>query len=141
MRFQSPQEAEDAFYDALEERDQTKMMAVWDDSTDIALLLPMQPLVTGGEVRNVLRDLLRSDMELQLQVKHIQWVEIGELAIHYVEEQPEGPAGGRVPPLYAVNIYRRRGESEWTMILHQNAPAPPPPGAMPPGVAIPPGMG
>jgi len=141
IRFETAQEAEDAFYDALEERDQTKMMAVWDDSPDIALLLPMQALVTGGKVRDLLRDLLRSAMELELQIKHIQWVEIGELAIHYVEEQPEGPPGSAVPPLYAVNIYRRRGESGWTMILHQNAPAPPPPGAMPPGMSIPPRVG
>jgi hypothetical protein len=134
LTFPTPQEAEDAFYDALEERDQTKMMAVWDDSPDAALLLPMHPLITGGEVRNVMRDLLRSDLELQLKIKHILWVEIGELAIHYVEEHPEGPAGRGAPPLYAVNIYRRRGDNEWTMILHQNAPAPPPPGSMPPGL-------
>lgn len=134
MTFSTAQAAEDAFYDALEERDQTKMMAVWDDSPDIALLLPMQPLVTGGEVRNVLRGLLRSDMAPQLKIKHIQWVEIGELTIHYVQEQPEAPDGRGAPPLYAVNIYRRRGDDEWTMILHQNAPAPPPPGAMPPGM-------
>ncbi len=134
LTFPTPQEAEDAFYDALEERDQTKMMAVWDDSPDIALLLPMQPLITGTEVRNVLRDLLRSNLELRLQIKHLHWVEIGELAIHYVQEQPEGPAGAGALPLYAVNIYRRRSDAEWSMILHQNAPAPPPPGAMPPGL-------
>jgi hypothetical protein len=127
--FQTPQEAEDAFYDALDERDTNLMMRVWDDSPDIACLLPMQPLVVGGEVRTMLRDLLRSDVPIDIQVSHVHWVEIGDIAIHYVEERSNQPGPrGPAPPLFATNVYRRRGESGWTMILHQNSPpAPPPP--------------
>ena len=66
--FATPQQAEDAFYDALEERNDALMMRVWDDSPDIALLLPMQPFIHGGQVRNVIRDLLRSDVPLDIQV-------------------------------------------------------------------------
>jgi hypothetical protein len=62
--FATPQQAEDAFYDALEERNDALMMRVWDDSPDIALLLPMQPFIHGGQVRNAIRDLLRSDVPL-----------------------------------------------------------------------------
>ena len=125
--FQTAQEAEDAFYDALDERNTDLMMRVWDDSPDIACLLPMQPLVVGGEVRNMLRDLLRSDVPIDIHVGHVKWVEIGDIAIHYVEERTSQPSPrGPAPPLYATNVYRRRGESGWTMILHQNAPPPPP---------------
>ena len=129
--FTTPQQAEDAFYDALEERNDALMMRVWDDSPDIALLLPMQPFIYGGQVRNVIRDLLRSDVPLDIQVSHLHWVEIGDVAIHYVEERNNaaGPPGG-VPPLFATNAFRRRGDG-WVMILHQNAP-PPPPESRPP---------
>jgi len=127
MPFETPQEVEDAFYDALDERDPEKMMRVWDDSPDIACLLPMQPLVTGGPVRTMLRDLLRSDVPIDIRVSHLHWVEIGDLAIHYVQEQSNRPGPrGPAPPVYATNIYRRRGEAGWTMILHQNSPPPPP---------------
>lgn len=131
--FQTPQDVEDAFYDALDERNTETMMRVWDDSPDIACLLPLQPLVVGGDVRAMLRDLLRSDAQIDIQVRHVRWVEVGDIAIHYVQERSNQPGQhGPPPPLYATNIYRRRGEAGWTMILHQNSPpAPPPPGAKP----------
>ncbi|MGD8206906.1 MAG: nuclear transport factor 2 family protein [Thiohalocapsa sp.] len=129
--FATAQQAEDAFYDALDERDVELMRQVWDDSPDIALLLPMQPMIIGAPVHEVLGDLLRSDVPLDIQVRHLHWVEVGDVAIHYVEERNNaaGPAGG-APPLFATNVFRRRGAG-WLMILHQNAPPPPP--DMPPG--------
>lgn len=125
--FATPQAVEDAFYDALDERNVELMTRVWDDSPDIACLLPMQPFVHGGEVRTLMRDLLRSDASINLEVSHVQWLEIGDIAIHYVEERSSLPGQpGPAPPLYATNIYRRRGDAGWTMILHQNAPPAPP---------------
>jgi hypothetical protein len=46
-RYASPQDAEDAFYDAIDERNAARLRGVWDDSADIACLLPMQPLLVG----------------------------------------------------------------------------------------------
>jgi hypothetical protein len=115
------------------------MMRVWDDSDDIACLLPMQPFIHGGEVREMMRALLTSDVPLDIAVRHVRWVELGDIAIHYVEEQNTAPGAGPVrqdapsgsaPPLLATNVYRR-GDSGWTMVLHQNAPPPPPPGGPP----------
>jgi len=37
------QEAEDAFYDALEEGDLSQLLAVWAESNDSCCLLPMYP--------------------------------------------------------------------------------------------------
>lgn len=124
--FPTPQACEDAFYDALDERDVARMMRVWDDAPDVACLLPMQPFIHGGQVRTLMADLLRSEAPLNIQVRHVQWVEIGDVAIHYVEEHSAMPGQrGPVPPLYATNVYRRRGEGGWTMILHQNGPPAP----------------
>jgi len=124
--FETPQAAEDAFYDALEARNVNLMSQVWDDSPDVACMLPMQPIVHGVEVRNVMRDLLRSDVPLDLRVSHIRWVELGDVAIHYVEEHNNAPGIPKgVPGIYATNLYRRRGEAGWSMILHQNSPPPP----------------
>jgi ketosteroid isomerase-like protein len=135
--FDTPEAAEDAFYDALDERDVDLMMRVWDSSDDIACLLPMQPFIHGAEVREMMRALLTSDVALDIAVRHVRWVKTGDVAIHYVEEQ-NGAGGGNAPAqgtppapaLLATNIYRR-GDSGWTMILHQNAPPPPPPGGPP----------
>ncbi|MEA3275240.1 MAG: nuclear transport factor 2 family protein [Pseudomonadota bacterium] len=135
--FVSPQDAEDAFYDALDDRDAERMQRVWEDSADIACLLPMQPLVHGGDVHQVWKPLLEGDLRLDIQVRHIRWLEADGLAIHFVEERVSVPGQPQQPPVYATNVYRK-GSAGWRMVLHQNSPTPPPPGAMPPlGMAPP----
>jgi ketosteroid isomerase-like protein len=106
---------------------------VWEDSPDIACLLPMQPLVHGAEIHNAWPPLFEGDMRLDIQVRHIRWLELGEVAIHYVEELVSFPGRPPQPPLFATNVYRK-GADGWRMLLHQNSPAPPPPGSAPPGM-------
>ena len=130
--FETPQAAEDAFYDALEERNLDLMARVWDDAPDVACVLPMQPIVHGAQVRSLMRELLSSEVQLDIKVTHIRWVDLGDVAIHYVEEQNNAaklPPG--MPGILATNVYRHRGDAGWTMILHQNSPPPPPDGPPP----------
>ena len=125
IAFASPQDAEDAFYDAIDDKDLSAMMAVWDDADDVACLLPMRPLAQGrSELQDVWRQLLGAEFDLQIQVHHLRWVEGGDWAVHYLQEEVEAP-GQPQPLVYATNVYRR-GPSGWRMLLHQNSPAPPP---------------
>lgn len=127
-RFATPQDAEDAFYDAIDDQDLAAMMAVWEDSDDIACLLPMTPLVRGQRVREVCVPLLDGHHPVEVRVEHLQWIEMADMALHYVTERVT-PVGQPQPspPIYATNLYRR-GADGWHLILHQNSPAPPPPG-------------
>ncbi len=128
--FATAQDVEDAFYDALEERNAERMASVWGDAPDIACLLPMQPLLHDDEVREVWAPMFAQGGTIDLQVRHIRWVELGDLAIHYVQEWMNPPPGQRAPPpVYATNVFRR-GPDGWNLLLHQNSPTPPPPGAM-----------
>lgn len=128
--FATAQDAEDAFYDALEERNAERMAAVWGDAPDVACLLPMQPLLLGDEVREVWAPMFAQGDAIDLQVRHIRWVELGDLSIHYIQEWITPPQGHRAPPpVYATNVFRR-GPAGWNLVLHQNSPTPPPPGAM-----------
>lgn len=137
IAFATAQDAEDAFYDAIDEHDSARLRSVWDSSPDIACLLPMQPLLHGEQVHEAMAPVMSGELSLDIQVRHIRWIESGDIAIHYVQEQVRVPGRPAQPPVYATNVYRR-GESGWHMILHQNSPAPPPPGAMPPGMGLPP---
>lgn len=124
--FDTAQAAEDAYYDALESRDADLMARVWDDSPDIACMLPMQPIVHGVQVRNMMRELLRSDVPIDIRVTHIRWADLGDVAIHYVQEYNNAAkAPPDAPGIFATNVFRRRGDAGWTMILHQNSPPPP----------------
>lgn len=128
--YANPQDAEDAFYDAIDERDSKRLREVWEDSPDIACLLPMQPLLHGKQVLEAWTPLFGGDFHLDIQVRHVRWLETGDLAIHYLEEQIAVPGRPPQPPVLATNIYRR-GADGWRMILHQNSPSPPPPGPAP----------
>lgn len=135
MPFDSPQDAEDAFYDALEGGDAEAMTQVWESSADIACLLPMTPLIRGPEVLELWRSMFAQGAAFDIQVRHLGWIEGGDLALHLIEERiamPPDPAGGRtaqpIPPVYGSNLFRR-GADGWRLVVHQNSPAPPPPGA------------
>jgi len=131
MGHETPQAAEDVFYDALEEGDLDRLMAVWDEADDLALLLPMQPLRQGRvAVRETFRQLFAAVGGIDIQATHLQWLSWGDTALHLLEEQVAGPDRRLAPPVYALNLYRRTATG-WRLVLHHNAPTPPPPGTVP----------
>jgi ketosteroid isomerase-like protein len=127
-KFATPQEAEDAFYDAIDEADIQTMMAVWDESDDVLCLLPMMPAHRGRHaIRATWENILQSGSPLEIQINHLSWIEHGDFALHLVEELfavPDEPAPQRI---YATNIYRK-DEHGWRLLMHQNSPTPPAPG-------------
>lgn len=128
--FTTPQDAEDAYYDAFEEGDLPKLLAVWDDTNDISCLLPMQALAQGRTaVTEAFAQLLSGGRGIALSVTHLHWIETHDVAIHLVEETAQDTAPGGPPPVpvYASNIYRKDNRG-WRLIVHQNTPTPPPPG-------------
>jgi ketosteroid isomerase-like protein len=129
----TPQAAEDAFYDALEAGNLDQVMAAWDAGDDIACLLPMQEIARGRKaVQETFRRLFQGMGGLDIQVNHLHWALWADTALHVVEERLTGPDDRPGPAVYAVNVYRRRGDV-WHLVLHQNAPAPPPAGVLQPG--------
>jgi len=134
--YDTPQEAEDAFYDALEEGDLKQLLSVWAESEDICCLLPMYPLVRGRPaVEDVFAHLLSRGTGVSLGINHLHWIESGDVAIHHVEEvlQDVPPDRAPPPPFYGTNIFRR-DSSGWHLLLHLNSPTPAPP---PPEMVMP----
>ncbi|WP_316367999.1 YybH family protein [Candidatus Thiodiazotropha sp. CDECU1] len=134
--FATPQDAEDAYYDAIEEKDLQALMAVWDESEDVLCLLPMMAAQRGKEaISKVWDPLMQGDIGLDIQTKHLAWIETPELAIHLVEELVKGPGQTEAQPVYATNIFRKSGLG-WKLLMHQNSPTPPPPGLHIPGMEM-----
>ena len=127
--YDSPQEAEDAFYDALDEGDLKQMLSVWAEADDICCLLPMHPMILGREgVTDVFTQLFSQGHGVSLSIAHLGWIETDNIAIHQVEETIEDPPADRhtPPPFYGTNIFRK-DNTGWRLIVHLNAPTPPPP--------------
>ncbi|MCB1761279.1 MAG: nuclear transport factor 2 family protein [Gammaproteobacteria bacterium] len=131
--FPTPADAEDAYYDAIDECDLEKMMSVWEPSNDAACLLPMQALQHGpGAIRELWKRMLDPAQKIDIRVNHLHWSERGDTAIHLLEESVMLLGSSeKQPPIYATNVYRR-GDNGWRILLHVNSPAPPPAGMMPP---------
>lgn len=134
--YNTPQDAEDAFYDALDEGDLERLLSVWADSDDISCLLPMCPLIQGREgVREVFSQMFSRGNGVELTVTHLGWIQTDDMAVHLVEQVVQGEPPGAPPPtpFYGTNIYRK-DDRGWSLIVHQNAPTPPPP---PPELQVP----
>jgi ketosteroid isomerase-like protein len=134
--YTTPQEAEDAFYDALEDADLERLMTVWAENDEVCCLLPMAPLVQGhAAVRDVFARVFSGGKGVSLNISHLCWIEAGDIAIHQVEEAVQGapPNAPSPPPFYGTNIFLRN-DSGWRLLIHQNAPTPPP---VPPGMVMP----
>ncbi|MEJ2694535.1 MAG: nuclear transport factor 2 family protein [Candidatus Thiodiazotropha sp.] len=127
-KFTTPQAAEDAYYDAIDEQDIEALMRVWEESDEVLCLLPMMPPQRGkGAIHNAWSRLLDPNTPLDIEVIHLSWIETTEIAIHLLEERVAAPSQPEPQSVYACNINRRVAEG-WRLLMHQNSPTPPAPG-------------
>ena len=131
-RFESPQDAEDAFYEAFEAHDLPAFMAVWDDAGDVAAVLPSGQVLLGREaIAATWEEMFRAPQRPDITIEHRHWLESGDLAVHLVEARLAfGAPGEAPPPMAATNVYRHTAGG-WRMVLHQAAPPAAPPAPMP----------
>jgi ketosteroid isomerase-like protein len=124
--FTSPQEAETAFYEALERSDLDAMMAVWSEDEEIVCVHPGGPRLTGyATVREAWRRIFEGGSRLKVQLLALSTVHGPFAAVHSVVEQI-GVVGEKhlAAPVAATNVYVR-GALGWRMIVHHASPVPP----------------
>lgn len=126
--FPTAQDAENAFYEALERCDLDGMMAVWAEDEDIFCVHPTGGRLTGqDQVRESWAKMFAGGPRARLQVSHQVAISGMMLAVHSVFENfaLEGAAPGDAKPLpiVATNVYLRTAAG-WRMIVHHASPAP-----------------
>jgi ketosteroid isomerase-like protein len=134
--FETAQDAEDVFYDALEETDLEKMMSAWSDEEDIICIQPMRNEVRGRTaIRNSWKEIFAANAQLEIEIHHQHWIEMSDAAVHVLHARLifNGDRTHRLPPLITTNIFRR-GEKGWRMVLHHASLPPPPPMPQAPGM-------
>jgi len=122
--YTTPQDAEAAFYEAIEKADLEAMMAVWADD-DILCVHPGGARLVGVEqVRESWRQIFASGQTLRFRLRNQQSVNGMTLVVHSVYEQISvaGQAQERHPAV-ATNIYLRT-ENGWRMVVHHASIAP-----------------
>ena len=122
--FPTPQDAENAFYEALERADLEAMMAVWAEDEEIVCIHPSGPRLAGhDQVRESWRRIF-SGGGTRLSITQQVATQAMMVAVHSVHESAPAVAGQRATATaVATNIYLRTAAG-WRMILHHASPAP-----------------
>ena len=131
--FPTAQDAETAFYEALERADLEAMMAVWAEDEEIVCVHPAGQRLTGPEqVRESWRQIFSGGSNMRLQVAQQVAIAGMMVAVHSVHEiiTVSGEKRPRAP-VVATNVYLRTAAG-WRMIVHHASPAPGAPAAAAP---------
>ena len=138
--FPTAQDAETAFYEALERADLDAMMAVWAEDEDVLCVHPAGPRLTGhAEIRASWAQIFSGPSRVRVHVAQQVALSGGMIAVHSVQETfaVEGASRGaqssdaQPAPVWATNIYLRTAAG-WRMIVHHASPAPGRPQPAPP---------
>jgi ketosteroid isomerase-like protein len=118
MAFETPSEAERAFYEAFANRDLSAMRSVWQDDATAACLHPGGGLLLGLEaIMQSWAEIFAGSSAPSLQVRPIHVDKDGGLALHLVEERIRSANQDRGATVIATNVYQRMSNG-WLMRLH-----------------------
>jgi uncharacterized protein (TIGR02246 family) len=126
--FPTAQDAENAFYEALERADLDAMMAVWAEDEEIVCVHPGGPRLVGQEqVRESWAKIFSGGPQARVHVSQQVTVAGMMIAVHSVVESFTllAERGDMRPlPAVATNVYLRAGAG-WRLVVHHASPAPP----------------
>ena len=123
--FPTPQDAESAFYEALETGNLEAMMEVWAEDEEIVCVHPGGPRLVGYEaVRASWDRIFSGDGRVTFRLEQIVTIETVGLAMQSaVENIHAGEAASQAAAL-ATNVFMRT-PSGWRMVCHHASAAPP----------------
>ena len=123
--FPTPEDAENAFYDAFERANIASMMTVWAEADDIVCIHPQGPRVTGFEaVRESWLQIFAGGAQLRVRTTEARRFTGQTHAVHSVIELVAAPgAESPVTSIFATNVYELT-EAGWRMVVHHACSAP-----------------
>ena len=123
--FPTPEDAENAFYEAFERANIALMMAVWAETDDVVCIHPRGPRLTGFDaVRESWVQIFSGGSTLRVRTTEAKRFSGQALAVHSVIELVAPPGAESTPTaVFATNIYELT-ESGWRMVVHHATPAP-----------------
>jgi uncharacterized protein (TIGR02246 family) len=123
--FPTPQDAEAAFYEALERADLGLMMAVWSEDEEIVCVHPSGARLAGqDQVRESWRQIFAAGASARVHVTQQVAISGTMVAVHSVQENFSRPGEARpMQAAVATNVYLRTAAG-WRMVAHHGSPAP-----------------
>ena len=123
VRFPTPQDADQAFYEAFESADIEAMMQVWASKENVMCIHPGSPRLEGGEaIKNSWQQIFTNGTPLSFTLTDSLYTQDDRLAVHMVKEHIEVD-GVLQGIMLATNIYQFI-DGSWRMMLHHASPEP-----------------
>ena len=123
--FSTPEDAEQAFYDAFAGADLDAMMAVWAERDFVECIHPMSDRVQGYEaVEESWREIFDGGLRVQVELSGIHRTRDALIAVHVLYEHlGTSDDSDHWPPVIATNIFQLV-EGSWRMVHHHASPCP-----------------
>jgi ketosteroid isomerase-like protein len=120
--FPTPEDAEQAFYEAVEAGDVEALMTVWAEDDEVVCVHPNgERLIGQSSIRDSWQKILASGRKLQVRVEQaVRWQGL-MLATHSVVETVVIDGESEALHLAASNVYIR-GAAGWRMLVHHASP-------------------
>jgi len=128
--FKTPHEAETAFYNAFEEADIGRMMAVWRQVDYAECIHPLSDRLNGHKlIKESWQHIFRNSTPMRFNIVRQSTLNTGNIAVHVVYEEIYTDENDLAFVIIATNIYEQTNDG-WHMVLHHASPAPHPPAVM-----------
>ncbi|MBP9713124.1 MAG: nuclear transport factor 2 family protein [Sterolibacterium sp.] len=124
--YTTPQDTENAFYEAIRRADLDAFMNVWAEDEEIICILPNGPRFSGySNIREAWRRIFNSGRRFSMEVSNRLVMPSMLVTVHNVLEticmldapQEPGQGGGQSTPILATNIYIRSATG-WRLQAH-----------------------
>jgi uncharacterized protein (TIGR02246 family) len=120
----SPDDVEAQFYEALQQADLDKLMALWADDDEIACVHPGGPRVAGHAAIRASFEAIFANGAIPLQPQDVRRLHTLGCAVHHVVERiaVAEEQGLRVAWVLATNVYLKTTMG-WRMVVHHASPS------------------
>lgn len=123
--YPSPDDAEQAFYDAFVRSDLEAMMSVWSEDEEAVCVHPGGSRFTGlAAIRESWKQLFDTGMKFQVRTSNVVKTHSALVAVHSLLQHVSVEGDDTIaPPLITTNVYTR-GPRGWQLLVHHTSPAP-----------------
>jgi len=119
----SPDDIEQQFYEALQQADVDKLMAVWADDEEIACVHPGGPRMVGAGAIRASFDAIFANGAIDVVPDKVRRLHTHSSAVHHVLERVQIASEGGSQTAFAIvtNVYVKTAQG-WRMVLHHASP-------------------
>lgn len=119
----SPDDTENAFYDALNQGDIERVMACWAEEEDIVCVLPGGPRLVGHAAVRAALEALLAQGGVTAVPEQLHRLDAGSCRVHSVVERVAvaGHDGPGVAWVLATNVYAKTARG-WRLVVHHTSP-------------------